>query len=88
MLTDTPVSQELAMTGEVTLDGSVLPIGGLQQKLHGAYRAGITLVVIPQDNVSDLPVRTPGSGNMRIVPCSTIRQVLNLITSEIGESSL
>ena len=53
-LTEAPVYHDVAMTGEVTLRGRVLPIGGLREKTMAAYRAGIKTVVIPKDNESDL----------------------------------
>ncbi len=53
-LTDTPVRRDVAMTGEVTLRGRVLPIGGLREKTMGALRAGVKTVIIPADNEVDL----------------------------------
>jgi ATP-dependent Lon protease len=53
-LAQRPVHHEVAMTGEITLSGRVLPIGGLKEKILGAVRAGITHVVIPHDNEPDL----------------------------------
>jgi len=53
-LTGTPVRRDIAMTGEVTLRGRVLPIGGLREKTMGALRAGVKTVIIPSDNEVDL----------------------------------
>ena len=53
-LTSIPVKQNVAMTGEITLRGRVLPIGGLKEKLMAAYRAGVTHVLIPRENTKDL----------------------------------
>lgn len=53
-LTDTPVRRDVAMTGEITLRGRVLPIGGLKEKTMAAYRAGVKTIVIPKDNAHNL----------------------------------
>ena len=78
-LTKNPVRSEIAMTGEITLRGRVLPIGGLKEKLLAAHRGGITTVIIPEDNKKDL-AEIPGNitGALTIHPVRWIDQVLDL----------
>ncbi|WP_276814417.1 endopeptidase La [Faecalibaculum rodentium] len=77
LVTGRPVSSHLAMTGEISLSGNVLPIGGLREKLYGAQRAGITKVLIPWDNRQDL-AEVPASvkEKLEIVPVRTVEDVL------------
>ena len=71
-----PVKKKLAMTGEVSLRGEVLPIGGLPEKLMAAQRAGITTVLIPKKNEEDLKeVPEEITGKLSIIPVETIAQV-------------
>ncbi|MEY8468486.1 endopeptidase La [Faecalibaculum rodentium] len=77
LVTGRPVSSHLAMTGEVSLSGNVLPIGGLREKLYGAQRAGITKVLIPWDNRQDLrEVPASVKEKLEIVPVRTVEDVL------------
>ncbi len=77
LVTGIKVDPELAMTGEITLRGAVLPIGGLKEKLLGAQRAGITKVLIPKDNVTDLKdVPQDVKDLLTIVPVETVEDVL------------
>ncbi len=72
-----PVRRDLAMTGEITLRGRVLPIGGLKEKLLAAHRAGIMTVLIPKDNVRDLELLPPRvRDELEIIPVETMDQVL------------
>ena len=78
-LTGTPVRREVAMTGEVTLRGRVLPIGGLKEKLLAALRGGIETVLIPQENEKDLAdIPQNIKDGLRIVPVSHVDEVLAL----------
>ncbi len=76
-LTGIPVRRDVAMTGEVTLRGRVLPIGGLKEKLLAAIRGGITTVLIPAENEKDL-AEIPDSvkQSLKIVPVSHVDEVL------------
>jgi ATP-dependent Lon protease len=77
VLTGVPVRRDVAMTGEVTLRGKVLAIGGLKEKLLAALRGGIKTVLIPQENVKDLeeiPVNV--KEGLEIIPVSTVDEVL------------
>ena len=70
-LTETPVRRDLAMTGEITLRGRILPIGGLKEKTMAALRTGITTVIIPSENEKDLEEID-----------QTVRSALNFVTAD------
>lgn len=77
LFTGRKVDPHLAMTGEITLRGAVLPIGGLKEKLLGAQRAGITKALIPVDNVADLKeLPEELTKQMNIIPVATVEDVL------------
>ncbi len=78
-LTKIPVRANVAMTGEITLRGEVLPIGGLKEKLLAAHRGGITTVLIPSENEKDLE-EIPGNikQNLEIIPVHWIDEVLQV----------
>jgi ATP-dependent Lon protease len=78
-LTDIPVRSDVAMTGEITLRGEVLPIGGLKEKLLAAHRGGIDTVLIPQENEKDLPeIPKNIKDKLNIVVVKWIDQVLEV----------
>ena len=78
-LTQIPVRADVAMTGEITLRGDVLPIGGLKEKLLAAHRGGIKIVVIPDENTKDLAEIPDNIKNrLDIRPVRTIDEVLEI----------
>jgi ATP-dependent Lon protease len=77
VLTGIPIRKDLAMTGEITLRGRVLPIGGLKEKLLAALRSGIKTVLIPQENVKDLAdVPENVKSGLEIIPMTTVDEAL------------
>jgi ATP-dependent Lon protease len=79
IMTGIPVRKDVAMTGEITLRGRVLPIGGLKEKLLAALRAGIKTVVIPEDNVKDLAeISDDIKSHLNIMPASRMDDVLKV----------
>jgi ATP-dependent Lon protease len=79
VLTGIPVRCDVAMTGEITLRGEVLPIGGLKEKLLAAHRGGVKTVLIPHENVKDLAEELPDEvkGEIEIIPVRWIDEVLD-----------
>jgi ATP-dependent Lon protease len=83
VLTGIPVRHELAMTGEITLRGRILPIGGLKEKLLAAVRGGLKTVLIPMDNVKDLAdVPDNVKKKIEIRPVSTLDELLEFALTE------
>jgi ATP-dependent Lon protease len=79
VLTGIPVRKDIAMTGEVTLRGNALPIGGLKEKLLAALRGGITTVLIPRDNEKDLAeIPDNVKEGLEIIPVDHVRDVLKI----------
>lgn len=78
-LSGIPVRRDVAMTGEITLRGNVLPIGGLKEKTMAAYTAGVDTVLIPADNMGDLDEIDPvAKANLNFVPCRRAADVLSV----------
>ena len=77
VMTGIPVRRDVAMTGEITLRGRVLPIGGLKEKLLAALRAGIKTVMIPEENVKDLSeIPENVKKGLEIIPVARMDDVL------------
>ena len=78
-ITKIPVNKEIAMTGEVTVTGQVLPIGGLKEKLLAAHRAGIKQVLIPKENEKDLvDIPQKVKDDIKIIPVEIVDEVLKI----------
>jgi ATP-dependent Lon protease len=87
LLSGRPVRPDVAMTGEVSLTGRVLPIGGVKQKLLAAHRAGVTTVLIPQRNEPDLDdVPAEVLAKLDVHPVSDVREVLALALEPAGSA--
>ena len=86
VLTKIPVRKDVAMTGEITLQGRVLPIGGLKEKLLSALRGGIKTVIIPQDNEKDLAeIPDNVKEGLKIIPVSEVKDVLKIALRRLPE---
>jgi ATP-dependent Lon protease len=87
VFTGIPIRSDVAMTGEITLRGEVLPIGGLKEKLLAAHRGGIKLALIPEENVKDL-IEIPDNvkNAIEIVPVRWIDKVLELALERMPEA--
>ncbi|HID52428.1 MAG TPA: endopeptidase La, partial [Anaerolineae bacterium] len=85
--TQRPVRRDVAMTGEVTLRGKVLAIGGLKSKTIAAHRAGITTVLLPKDNAKDIP-ELPDSirQGLTLIPVSRLSEVLDIALLDNGST--
>jgi len=82
-LTGIPVKKEVAMTGEVTLRGRVLPIGGLKEKLLAALRGGIKIAIIPDENEKDLKeIPQNVKDGLKIIPVKNVEEVLKIALSK------
>jgi ATP-dependent Lon protease len=82
-LTKIPARRDVAMTGEITLRGKVLPIGGVKEKVLAAHRAGVTNIILPRDNekdLADIPKNVLDALDLHLV--STMDEVLKIALSE------
>ena len=86
VLTGIPARADVAMTGEITLRGQVLPIGGLKEKLLAAHRGGIKTVIIPDENKRDLKeIPDNIKSDLEIIPVKWIDQVLEVALQRMPE---
>lgn len=82
-LTEQQVDKNIAMTGEITLRGTVLPIGGLKEKSIGAHRNGIKKIIIPYDNLKDLDeIPSEVKDDITFIPVKTYKEVWNIVFKE------
>ena len=88
-LSGIPVRRDIAMTGEITIRGNVLPIGGLREKTMAAYNAGVRTIIIPADNLKDLHEVDPlVRENVTFIPCKRASEVLsNALVTDNGATS-
>jgi ATP-dependent Lon protease len=79
LLTGRPARHDLAMTGEITLRGRVLPIGGVREKVLAAHRAGLKVILMPEKNLKDLvDVPKKVRDELKIIPIQHMDQVLDI----------
>ena len=87
-LTGRPVRRDVAMTGEITLRGRVLPVGGLKEKTMAALRAGVSTVILPQENEKDLAeIDQSVRAALRFVTAESIDTVLETALVPVGEDA-
>jgi len=87
LLMDVPIKDFLAMTGEITLKGNVLPVGGVKEKVLGAARAGIKEVILPSQNIKDIDdVPEEIRKKLKFHPVDRIEEVLKLSFKKIRKS--
>jgi len=80
LFADRKVNKDIAMTGEINLRGNVLPIGGLKEKALGALQAGIQTILIPDQNMKDVPeIPESAKKKLKIVPMETVDEVLEAV---------
>lgn len=76
VITDKPVRQDVAITGEISLLGNVKPVGGITEKIYGAVQAGIKRVIIPEENKKDVSCKLR---DVEIIPVSNINEILDIV---------
>ena len=85
-LTNIPLSNEIAMTGEITLRGRILPVGGIKEKILAAVAAGIKKVILPKQNIKDLEeIPKELTKKIEIIPVEHIDEVWDIVKKENGQ---
>ena len=88
LFTDRAVRSDTAMTGEISLSGLVLPVGGIKEKVLAAHRAGLKRVVLPESNTKDLTELPDHVRDaIEFIPVKTIREVLNAVLPQQGPTA-
>jgi ATP-dependent Lon protease len=86
VITGLPCRRETAMTGELTLTGRILPVGGIKEKLLAAHRAGVQTVIIPAKNVADLvDISDEIQDALKIVPITALSEAIDMILKSEGK---
>ena len=75
-LLNKPIRQDIAITGEISLRGKIKPVGGIFEKVYGARRKGIKLVLVPEDNYKEVPV---GLDDIEVKPVSDIEELMKYV---------
>ncbi len=83
-ITEQPLRQDVAVTGEISIRGTVKPVGGVYEKINGARQAGMTKILIPHDNARELP---PGIQSIEVVPVATLEEALGHILASAGQQA-
>lgn len=76
-----PIYQDVAVTGEISLQGKIKPVGGVVEKIFGAKQAGMRLVLVPQENHADIPAGLTG---IKVIPVSTLQEAMSYVFCESG----
>ena len=80
LFTDRPCKRDIALTGELTLSGRILPVGGVKEKILAARRAGVTSVVFPARNESDLQdLSVEIKGDLKIITVNELNEIVDLV---------
>ncbi|QQR92597.1 MAG: ATP-dependent protease LonB [Candidatus Iainarchaeum archaeon] len=81
-----PIRQDIAMTGSLSVRGEVLPVGGITDKVQAAVKAGLKEVIIPKSNMADLVLSRKELNNVKVIPVSTLAEVLNIALVKGGKT--